>query len=123
MIELNKIININNKFIYYDNKNRQLITPTIRNELLVKIQSEFELADYIKYVISAYMDDEKNKYDKILNIKTNCIYTGDYVNDVRLHEMVIKCQGRYEVLHDIYTDFSKKIEKYYKWMSILKHDC
>lgn len=110
-------------YIYYDNKNRQVITPPIRNELLVKLKAEFEVTEYIKYVISAYMDKEKIKYDKIANIKVNCIHTGEYIDDARLHEILIKCQGRYEMLHDIYDSFSKKLEKYYKWMYLLRIDC
>lgn len=123
MIELNKILNITNMFIYYDNKNRQLITPAIRNELLIKIQAEFEMTDYIKYVISAYMDNEKTQYNELLKQYEDCKYTGEFIKRERMKEELTKSIGAYESLHKIYDDYSKKLEKYYKWIYLLKHEC
>lgn len=123
MIELKNIINITNMFIYYENKNRQLISPEIRNELLVKIQAEFEMTDYIKYVISAYMDNEKTQYNELSKQYKDCQYTGEFIKRERMKESLIKSSGAYEMLHKIYDDYSKKLEKYYKWMYLLKHDC
>ena len=52
-----------------------------------------------------------------------CEYTGEFIKRERMKEDLIKSIGAYESLHKIYDDYSKKLEKYYKWIYLLKHDC